>query len=188
LVIEAIYNDGGLSNGNFTSARMVTNDKFEFKYGRVEARMKMPIGQGIWPAFWMLGADFPTTNWPDCGEIDIMEYLGHDPGKVYGTVHGPGYSGGDGINGNASTTGEDFNSAYHIYELDWTADRIQWFVDGNQFHEVKKSDIPSGSQWIFDQNYFFLLNLAVGGNWPGYPDASTTFPQKFYIDYIKVYQ
>lgn len=187
LIIKAIYNNGGLALGNFTSARMITKDKFEFKYGKIEARMKLPEGQGIWPAFWMLGANFSEAGWPDCGELDIMEYLGHDTDKAYGTVHGRGYSGADGVGNSLNLGGgQTFNEDFHTFTVEWKRNNIKWFIDGQKFHEVSPSTV-NGS-WPFNTDFFLLLNLAVGGDWPGYPDSSTSFPQQLEVDYIRVYR
>jgi len=142
LIIRANYNGNGLTLNNFTSARMITKDKFEFKYGKVEARVKLPEGQGIWPAFWMLGASFPNINWPDCGEIDIMEYLGHDTDKAYGTVHGPGYSGAEGVGGNYTLSGDTFNSGFHNFTIEWKENNIKWFIDDVQFHPDSSTTFP----------------------------------------------
>ncbi len=170
----------------YTSARLITNDKFEFTYGRVEARIKLPFGQGIWPAFWMLGGDFETLGWPDTGELDIMEYIGREPNTIYGTVHGPGYSGANGI-GSSVRSDTPYADDFHVYAVDWDEDAIRWYVDGELFHMLTPADVR-GNRWVFDHDFFILLNLAVGGNWPGYPDETTQFPQTMLVDYVRVYQ
>ncbi|HEX3053680.1 MAG TPA: glycoside hydrolase family 3 N-terminal domain-containing protein [Aggregatilineaceae bacterium] len=170
-----------------TSARCITKDKFAFTYGRVEARLKLPYGQGIWPAFWMLGANFADAGWPDAGEIDIMEFIGKEPQTTYATVHGPGYSGAAGI-GEAFDWGEDVFNEYHIWSVEWEPNVIRWYVDNLEFFSVTPEDLPTGSQWVYDHDFFILLNLAVGGSWPGYPDEATLFPQTFSIDWVRVFQ
>jgi beta-glucanase (GH16 family) len=157
-------------------------------YGRIEARMKLPEGQGIWPAFWMLGANITKVGWPKCGEIDIMEAPGHEPHKLHGTLHGPGYSCNKGIS--KATTLRDqksLSAGYHVYAVDWSPGRIAWSLDGVVYHEVTPASLPAGAAWVFDDAPFFLLlNLAVGGHWPGYPDATTRFPQELRVDYVRV--
>ena len=174
-------------DGSYTSARLQSNNKVELKYGRVEARMQIPRGQGIWPAFWMLGADFPQTSWPASGEIDIMENVGKEPHRIYGTVHGPGYSGGSGITGAYQHPQNwAFADTFHTYAVDWKPGSITWSVDGNVFHQVTTSRV-GGNAWVFDKPYFLILNVAVGGQWPGYPDGSTQLPQQMKVDYVRVY-
>ena len=184
LVIRAVRD----ANGRYTSARLKTQGIFAVTYGRIEARMKLPEGQGIWPAFWMLGESITKVGWPKCGEIDIMEAPGHEPHKLLGTLHGPGYSGDKGIS-KATTLrdGKNLSSGYHIYAVDWSPGRIAWSLDGNVYHEVTRATLPKGTNWVFDDAPFFLLlNLAVGGHWPGYPDATTRFPQELRVDYVRV--
>jgi beta-glucanase (GH16 family) len=182
LVITARRDGAG-----YTSARLVTNDKVELQYGRIEASIKIPRGQGIWPAFWMLGAGFPQTSWPNSGEIDIMENIGREPHLVHGTVHGPGYSGANGISGTYQhPQGWSFADTWHTFAIDWKPGEITWFVDGQQYHRVTRASV-GGNQWVFDQKFFLILNLAVGGDWPGYPDGSTQFPQQMFVDYIHVF-
>ena len=170
----------------YTSARVVTMNKFQFTYGRVEARIKIPRGQGIWPAFWMLGADLGTVGWPTSGEIDILENVGKEPRMAYGTVHGPGYSGANGIGaGLASET--DYADDFHVYAIDWDVDAIRWYVDGQLFNIVSVNDL-NGRNWVFDHDFFIIMNVAVGGNWPGMPDETTVMPQQMLVDYVRVYQ
>jgi len=170
----------------FTSARCTTQDKVEFTYGRVEARLKIPRGQGIWPAFWMLGANFQEVGWPNSGEIDIMENIGSEPQTVHGTVHGPGYSGASGI-GNAFSMDEDFADDFHIYAIDWDPNVIRWYVDGELYGTVSLNNMTN-REWVFDHDFFIIMNVAVGGAWPGFPDESTEFPQEMQVDYVRVYQ
>jgi beta-glucanase (GH16 family) len=184
LTIKAIKENYG--GNEYTSGRIKTNGKFDFTYGKVEMRAKLPIGQGIWPAFWMLGSDIGTNQWPNCGETDIMEFVGSTPTKVYGTIHGPGYNGAGGIGGwHDNPSG--FADAFHTYSIEWEPNVIRWYFDG-QLYEQRTNDDLFGRTWVFNHNNFILLNLAVGGAWPGSPDASTIFPQKYMVDYVRVYQ
>ncbi len=187
LVIEGRQEDyKGLP---YTSARLKSQGLQEFQYGRIEARMKLPSGQGMWPAFWMLGNDInKTTAWPNCGEIDIMEYVGKTPDTVYETVHGPGYSGARGLGGRFVLSADSLKNDFHIFALEWESNEIRWYVDGQQVFQVTPEQSPAGAQWVFDHPFFILLNLAVGGGWPGYPDSTTVFPQQYLIDYVRVYQ
>ncbi|WP_230685034.1 glycoside hydrolase family 16 protein [Cellulomonas sp. JZ18] len=174
-------------DGRYTSARLQTNDKVEIRYGRVEARIQIPRGQGIWPAFWMLGADFPQNTWPNSGEIDVMENIGREPHLVHGTVHGPGYSGGAGLLGTYQhPQGWSFADTFHTFAVDWRPGEITWSVDGNVYHRVTPASL-GGRTWVFDKPFFLILNVAVGGQWPGYPDATTQLPQQMRVDYVRVY-
>ena len=185
LSIKALKNP----DGSFTSARLTTHDTFQTTYGRFEARIKMPVGQGIWPAFWLLGGNMGVVGWPRCGEIDVMEWIGRMPGTAYGTLHGPGYNGARGIQGAYPPSGElDFSTAYHVFSVDWSPSIIEWHVDGNLYHALTPAELPSEAQWVLDHAFYLILNLAVGGAWPGYPDESTSFPQTLSVDYVRVYQ
>jgi len=164
----------------YTSGRILTADKFAQTYGRFEASIKIPRGQGIWPAFWMLGGN----NWPTTGEIDIMENVGKEPNTVYGTVHGPGYSAGASVSGSRNI-GAPLADAFHTYRVDWSPNLIVWYLDGNEYFRVTPSSLR-GNQWVFDHNFFMILNVAVGGYWPGYPDGSTQMPQTMLVDYVRV--
>ena len=173
----------------YTSARIITQGALEVLYGRVEARIKIPYGQGLWPAFWMLGNDIDEVGWPESGEIDIMENVGREPSTVHGTVHGPGYSGAAGIGrGFTLPDGQRFADGFHVFAIEWEPGRITWSVDGEPFSTITPADLPRGSRWVFDHPQFLILNVAVGGHWPGYPDETTTFPQEMVIDYVRVYQ
>ena len=172
---------------SYTSGRIKTLGLFEHAYGRFEARIKLPTGQGIWPAFWMLGDDFPTAGWPDCGEIDIMEYRGQEPSVVIGTVHGPGYSGGAGVTARHTLPGSRFDTDFHVFGIEWDSAAIKWFVDGEHYHTVRPSDL-GGGEWVFDHPFFILLNVAVGGHFVGPPDASTRFPQSMLVDWVRVHR
>jgi len=185
LVIEARQEDR--LGRDFTSARLKTQSLHAWTYGRFEARMKLPTGQGIWSAFWMLGEDIVTAKWPASGEIDIMENIGA-PHTVYATIHGPGYSGGEGIGASYNLPNGTVTDGFHVYAVEWEPDEIRWFVDDVQFASVTPDDLPNGKEWVFDHPFFLLLNVAVGGNWPGNPDDTTTFPQTMQVDYVRVYQ
>ena len=176
-----------ISSGNgYTSARLKTQGRFAVEHGRIEARMKIPAGQGIWPAFWMLGTNITTVNWPQCGEIDIMENIGKEPNIVHGSMHGPGYSGGSPIT--SSYSGPRFSDDFHTFAVQWSATAVKFYVDGNLYQTVTPGSIPAGTSWVFDNPFFLLLNVAVGGGWPGYPDKTSTFPQDMLVDYVRVYQ
>ncbi len=168
----------------YTSARVITSNKFSQRYGKMEARIKIPRGQGIWPAFWMLGQDFGSVGWPASGEIDIMENVGKEPNVVYGTVHGPGYSGGAGITGSRNI-GRPLADDFHTYGIEWSPGLIRWLLDGQEYHRITPATL-GGRQWVFDKPFFLLLNVAVGGAWPGYPDGSTQFPQEMLVDWVRV--
>ncbi len=170
----------------YTSARLNTAGKFTQTYGHVEARMKVPRGQGMWPAFWMLGADIGDVGWPNSGEIDVMENVGFEPGTVHGTLHGPGYSGSGGIGaGYTLPGGEAFADKFHTFAVDWSPNKVTWSVDGNVYQTRTPADL-NGNRWVFDKPFFLILNLAVGGYWPGDPDGSTQFPQQLVVDYVRV--
>ncbi|MFI0806182.1 RICIN domain-containing protein [Streptomyces echinatus] len=167
----------------YTSARLNTAGKFNAQYGHVEARMKIPRGQGMWPAFWMLGT---PVNWPDSGEIDVMENVGFEPSTVHGTIHGPGYSGSGGIGaGYTLPNGQAFADAFHTFAVDWAPDSITWSVDGNVYQRRTPADL-GGKTWVFNKPFFLILNLAVGGYWPGDPDGSTQLPQQLVVDSVSV--
>ncbi|MEU9305112.1 family 16 glycosylhydrolase [Streptomyces sp. NPDC048269] len=170
----------------YTSARLNTAGKFTTTYGRVEARMKIPRGQGMWPAFWMLGDDIGQVGWPGSGEIDVMENVGFEPSTVHGTLHGPGYSGSGGIGaGYTLPGGQAFADAFHTFAVEWSQDAITWSVDGAVYQRRTPADL-GGRQWVFNKPFFLILNLAVGGYWPGDPDGGTAFPQQLLVDYVRV--
>lgn len=171
----------------YTSTRLISRDKRSFKYGRIEARIKLPQTQGIWPAFWALGNAFATQGWPQGGEIDIMEHVGFEPTLTHGALHGPGYSGNTPISGTYDV-GERVDANYHIYAIEWDTNQIRWYVDDNHFYTATRAQVEQYGQWVYDQPFWLLLNVAVGGNWPGYPDGSSRFPQRMYVDYVRVYQ
>ncbi|GEC02620.1 hydrolase [Streptomyces spinoverrucosus] len=170
----------------YTSARLNTAGKFTAQYGHIEARMKIPRGQGMWPAFWMLGHDLGDVGWPDSGEIDIMENVGFEPSTVHGTIHGPGYFGSGGIGAAYSLpNGQAFADGFHTFAVDWAPDSITWSVDGTVYQRRTPADL-GGRQWVFNKPFFLILNLAVGGYWPGDPDGSTVFPQQLVVDHVSV--
>ena len=176
-------------DGAYSSARFNTRKKFSVKYGRIEARIKIPAGQGMWPAFWMLGEDIATTGWPAGGEIDIMENIGKEPDVVHGTMHGPGYSGAQGSSGLFRLKNQErFADDFHVYAVEWETNEIRWYVDGQFYERRTPADLPAGKQWVYNQPFFLVLNLAVGGGWPGYPDDMTKFPAVMAVDYVRVYQ
>lgn len=186
LVIEARKEQSG-SNA-YTSARIISKDKKTFTYGRIDIRAKLPSGKGIWPALWMLGNNISQVGWPACGEIDIMEYLGHETSKVYGTLHwGPKWDNHIYKGGNIMLSSGHFYEQFHVFSLLWTADKLTILLDNSPYFSLRKDEI-TGGEYPFDKPHFFILNVAVGGNWPGNPDNTTQFPQRMIIDYIRVYQ
>jgi beta-glucanase (GH16 family) len=172
----------------YTSARLITLDKADWVYGRFEARLRLPTGQGLWPAFWLLGVDIAEAGWPACGEIDIMEYRGQEPRTVTGALHGPGYSGGASVGGRYTLPEGRFDEAFHTFAVEWEGDRITWLVDDTRYRSVARRDLPANARWVFDHPFFLILNLAVGGNFVGPPGAATTFPQSLRVDWVRVYQ
>lgn len=188
LIIEA--REENFNGANYTSSRIITKDKKSFQYGRIDIRAALPKGKGVWPALWMLGSNLTQAGWPACGEIDIMELIGSDPGRVHGTVH---YGGSTalhqsntasyGLTGNAQ-----FYDAFHVFSLEWEENRLRWYVDDVLFHEMTPAQLKAGQPWPFNQQAFFIFNVAVGGNWPGSPDATTVFPQRMIVDYVRVFQ
>ncbi len=171
----------------YTSARLKTAGLFEQKYGRFEARIKITQGQGMWPAFWMLGNNIGTAGWPTCGEIDTMENIGKEPSIAHGTIHGPGYSGANGLGGAYTLPSGKLADDFHIFAIEWEAAAIRFYVDGNLYETRTPADLPTGKTWVFDHPFFILLNVAVGGDWPGNPDNTTVFPQTMLVDYVRVY-
>ena len=178
----------GTSN-NYTSARLKTQGLFSQAYGRFEARIKIPAGQGMWPAFWMLGNNITTAGWPGCGEIDIMENIGKEPGTVHGSLHGPSTTAttSDASASFGLPAGQNFSDAFHLYAVEWEPGVVRFYVDSNLYETVNQSQWPAGGTWVFDHPFFLLLNVAVGGNWPGSPDNTTVFPQQMLVDYVRVY-
>ena len=172
---------------NYTSARLKTQGKHDWTYGHFEARIKIPYGQGMWPAFWMMGST--GGNWPACGEIDIMESLGKEPNIVHGTMHGPGYSGAQGPTASYTMPGPaKLADDFHVFAVEWETNVIRWYFDGQLYSTKTPTDIGAGNTWVFNHPFYFLINNAVGGGWPGNPDATTVFPQQMTIDYVRVCQ
>lgn len=176
-------------DASYTSARLKTQNLFNKKYGRFEARIKLPQGKGLWPAFWMLGSNFEQDGWPQCGEIDIMEYLGNKPIEVFGTLHGPGFAGAESISKKYTLQNGRFDTDFHVFGIEWTENYINWYVDDVLYSQITREKVAEeGGEWVFDNEFFMILNIAVGGNLPGNPDANTIFPQRMIVDYVRVYQ
>lgn len=167
----------------YTSARLISKGLYSTKYGRVAARIQIPKGQGMWPAFWMLGDDIDKVSWPACGEIDIMENIGKNAKTDYGTLHATGFDKGGSLDGAAPLA-----DGFHVYAAEWDASGISFFLDDAKYITITPADVPASGKWAFDHPFFLLLNVAVGGNWPGDPDATTTFPQTMKVDWVRVYQ
>ncbi len=177
--------------GAWTSARLTTQGLQSFQYGRIEARIKIPAGEGVWPAFWMLGDAVTTRPWPACGELDIMENIGKEPTKVHGSVHGTGFTGTPLTTVGELASGEDLAGAFHTYGVIWAPGKVQYYVDDPEhpYATYTRADLPKGAVWPFDDGkYFILLNLAMGGQWPGPPDAATPSVEEMLVDYVRVYQ
>lgn len=181
LVITAIKN-----GGSYTSARVKTQGLFSHAYGKIEARIKTPYGKGIWPAFWMLGDNINEVQWPNCGEIDIMELRGSQPNSIQGTLHGPGYSGGNSITKSYAMQNARFDQDFHVFAVEWKENQIDFFVDGYLYNRLTPKDVPS--DWVYNHPFFLILNIAVGGNYDGPPNDGTSFPQKMHVDYVRVYK
>ena len=172
----------------YASARLKSLDLQEFQYGRIDVRAILPKGQGIWPAIWMLGANYPDVGWPACGEIDIMELLGHLAGTVHGTAHwGIDWPNWTHQGSSTSIYPENFDEEFHVFSIDWSEDNIDFIMDDEVFFNINPS-MMNGQPYPFNNPFFFILNVAVGGNWPGYPDETTTFPVFMAVDYVRVYQ
>ena len=185
LAIRALRSE----SGKFTSGRLKTQTRFEVQYGRIAARIKIPSGQGIWPAFWMLGSNISERGWPTCGEIDIMENKGNEPSIIHGTVHGPGYSGVKGITAQASLGPKaHFRDRFHVFAVEWSPESIVFSLDGAPYATVRRESWPISSQWVFDQPFFLVINTAVGGDWSGKPDSTTSFPQTMLVDWVRVWK
>ncbi|MEO7265664.1 MAG: family 16 glycosylhydrolase [Ferruginibacter sp.] len=185
MIIEARpENVGGKT---YTSSKMITRGKKVFKFGRIDFRAKLPKGKGIWPAFWMMPQDNVFGGWPKSGEIDIMENIGHEPSRTYGTLHfGPG-PGSIQLGRNYNLPSGIFNDQFHVFSLEWQQNSIKWFVDGNLYSTYTIADFGANN-YPFNENFYLIINLAVGGNWPGNPDTATYFPQWLIVDYVRVYQ
>lgn len=178
----------GIPN-QYTSARLKTQTRFAQAYGRFEARIKIPRGQGIWPAFWLLGDDIDRVGWPDCGEIDIMENVGGEPAINHGSLHGPTFAGptADATKTIALPAGQSLADDFHLYAIEWEPTQVRFYLDDHNYATFNRSDWPARGIWVFDHPFFILLNVAVGGNWPGPPGSGTQFPQEMQVDYVRVY-
>jgi beta-glucanase (GH16 family) len=190
LVIEAFQEKFTGADGvtrDFTSARLKTEKLFAQKYGKFEARIRIPSGRGVWPAFWLLGDNISTVGWPACGEIDIMENVGSEPTRILGSLHGPGFSGSNSLHAPYVLRSGNVADDFHVFEVEWEPQKIRFYVDGHLYQKRTPADLPPGSRWVFDRPFFLILNVAVGGNWPGSPDDSTKFPQRMLVDYVRVY-
>ena len=171
----------------FTSARIKTEGHFSQRYGRFEARIQLPSGKGVWPAFWLLGDNCSSAGWPGCGEIDIMENIGSEPAIVHGSMHGPGYAGGHPLSATYTLPQGRFSDGFHLFALEWEPSVVRFFVDDTLYATQTSQDVPAGHRWVYDHPFFIILNVAVGGNMPGSPDKSTVFPQQMLVDYVRVY-
>ncbi len=186
LIITA--KEEAFNGASYTSARLLTKGKFQQTYGRFEARIRLPYGKGLWPAFWLLGDDSNGTEvWPQIGEIDIMEYVGNEPTVMFGTVHGPGYSGGQSIGKPYQLENDRFDTGFHIFGIEWGPDYINYYVDDVLYNQITPDDVPG--EWVFNRGPFYIiLNVAVGGALPGSPNEETVFPQTMLVDYVRVYK
>ena len=170
----------------YTSARLKTQGLFEQQYGRFEARIRLPYGKGLWPAFWLLGNDCEQNIWPNCGEIDIMEYLGDSPNVVFGSAHGPGYSAGEAETKEYRLENDRFDTGFHVFGIEWGPNYINYYVDGDLYNQITPEDV--NGEWVFDHPFYIIMNVAVGGSFPGSPNEETVFPQTMVVDYVRVYQ
>lgn len=186
LHIMALHED--YEGMEYTSGRILTRDKGDWKYGKIEVRAKLPQGQGIWPAIWMLPTENVYGGWPKSGEIDIMEMVGHEPETIHGTIHyGPDWPDNEYTGTPFSLNEGIFADDFHTFTIEWKEDQIKWFVDGNEFFSVTPDDLEP-HPYPFNEEFHLILNLAVGGNWPGNPDETTELPQSMVVDYVRVYQ
>jgi beta-glucanase (GH16 family) len=192
-VLMIIAQEENFNGKSYTSARITTKGKLDQQYGRFEARIKLPTGKGIFPAFWLLGDDEGGSKvWPQIGEIDIMEYLGDEPTNVFGTIHGPGFSGANSITKEYQILNDRFDNDFHIFGVEWSPNSINWYVDGDLYQSLTPADVSDetdgAGEWVFNSPFHIILNVAVGGNLPGSPNENTLFPQTMEIDYVRVYQ
>ena len=179
-------------NREHTSARLTTEGKVEYKYGRIDVRAKLPKGQGIWPAIWLLGDNMSTVGWPACGELDMMELLGHEPYKIHGSINygpqGNSWAHTKTTSYSLPVSEGDFSDKYHVFSVLWEENSIKYYVDDNLYATYNPNNIAGGQAWRFNHPFFFILNIAVGGDWPGNPEPTTIFPQQMLIDYIRIFQ
>lgn len=172
------------SVAGYSSARLVTKGNVEVCYGKIEVRARLPHGAGVWPAVWALGVDIDDRPWPACGEIDIVEHLGSEPRRAFGTIHGPGYAGALGHSGSVWVD-EDLAGEFHLFAVEWTEGLLEWSLDGRVYHSAMPETVPG--PWVFDHPFYLLLNLAVGGALGGRVPEDTVFPQRFVVDYVRAY-
>ena len=186
-MLEITSRQESFEGSNYTSARILTKGIFERTYGRYEARIQLPFGQGIWPAFWLLGDDSNgSVVWPQIGEIDIMEYRGQQPTIIHGSVHGPGYSAGQAVTDSYTLTNGRFDTGFYVFAIEWSPNSIKYFVDDVMYNEINPDDV--NGEWVFNNNTFYIiLNVAVGGTFVGPPNSNTPFPQTMLVDYVRVY-
>ena len=190
LIIKALKED--YNGSDYTSSKILTKGLKEQAYGRFEARIQLPTGQGMWPAFWLLGANCgdgtaDTEVWPNCGEIDIMEYRGQEPTVVHGSVHGPGYAAGNAITKSYALENDRFDTGFHVFGIEWSPGYINYYVDDVLYNQITRDQVLKKGAWVFDQPFYIIINLAVGGNFIGAPNEETVFPQTMLIDYVRVY-
>jgi beta-glucanase (GH16 family) len=186
LVIEARQESFG--GNNYTSGRLTTQGKQSFTFGRIDIRAKLPVSKGMWPALWMLGTNISSVNWPGCGETDIMELIGTYPARITGSLHWLQSGGSEGTyNSNYSLNSGDFSQQFHVFSIIWQKDSVQFLVDDHPYVNGGVSD-AAGSIYPFNNPFFFIFNVAVGGSWPGPPDNTTIFPQRMFVDYVRVFQ
>ncbi len=187
--LRIVAREESFMGNEYTSGRIKTQDLAEQEYGRFEARIKLPEGQGLWPAFWMLGANFPEVEWPDCGEIDIMEFRGQDPGVILGSLHGPGYFGATPITSEFRLPpGETFTDDFHVFAVEWDPGLIKFSVDSEVYQRLSTSEVIARGRWVFDHEFFVLLNLAVGGGFVGPVGPDTVFPAEMLVDYVRIFE
>lgn len=184
-MLHIIAQQESYMGSGYTSARINSVGKLEQKYGRFEARIQLPWGQGLWPAFWLLGDNINEVGWPQCGEIDIMEYRGQNPTVLIGSVHGPGYSAGESVGKEYELENDRFDTGFHVFGIEWGPEYINYYVDDVLYNQITPDDVEG--KWVFDHPFYIILNLAVGGNFVGSPNANTAFPQTMLVDYVKVY-
>lgn len=187
LIIEAHQEEKG--GKPYTSTRLVSKNKGDWKYGKIEVRAKLPKGKGTWPAIWMLSTDWKYGGWPASGEIDIMEHVGYDPGVIHGTIHTEAYNHIKQTQKEGKITVADAQDAFHVYAIEWTENNITFLVDSKIYHKVDRIPTDDFKGWPFDQRFHLILNLAVGGNWGGLQGIDPSiWPQQLLIDYVRVYQ
>ena len=190
LIIEAHKDNAQIAGTQrpFSSGRVRTKHRGDWRYGRIEVRAKLPAGQGLWPAIWMLPSEWKYGGWPNSGEIDIMEHVGHTEGTVYGTVHTGLYNHLNGTDVGGSTNLDSVNNKFHTYSIEWSEEKIDFFVDEKNYFTFKNDQKGISRTWPFNENFHLIMNVAVGGNWPGSPDNTTIFPQHLVVDYVRVFE